>query len=305
MALNTKFPTHPLRRLLYYYISLEIDRESSYAPYSPARFEKEWRRVAMDLHVLFFKKPADKFDDGADENKQRLNVFIQCAGIGERFDLVEFFVRHCGCSDELKRELADAFVTTRVAYRVFDNRYIAAIGTEEQAAAFERAIADAEAKNATAARKQLIAAGVAFRNSDWAGSLRESINAVEAMAVRLAPGADTLGAALKVLEQRGHLHGGLKKAFGSLYGYSSDEEGVRHALVFCDEVQVDEADALFMLARARRSFRICSRAARSRVSGHTGAASSARDVGRRVYRSEDLSVLFDEGACRNTPSDPR
>ena len=201
----------------------------------------------MDLHVLFFKEPADTFNYGADENEQRLNVFIQRADIGELFDLVEFFVRHPGCSDELKRELAGAFVTARAAYRVFDNKYIAAIGTEEQAAAFERAIADAEAKNATAARKQLIAAGVALRNSDWAGSVRESIHAVEAMAVRLAPGTDTLGAALKVLEQRGHLHGGLKAAFGSLYGYSSDEEGVRHALVFGDEAQVDEADALFML----------------------------------------------------------
>jgi hypothetical protein len=67
------------------------------------------------------------------------------------------------------------------------------------------------------------------------------------MAVRLAPGTDTLGAALKVLEHRGRLHGGLKAAFGSLYGYSSNEEGVRHALVFGDEAQVDEADALFVL----------------------------------------------------------
>jgi hypothetical protein len=50
-----------------------------------------------------------------------------------------------------------------------------------------------------------------------------------------------------VLEQRGHLHGGLKAAFGKLYGYSSDEEGVRHALVFGEEAKVDETDALFML----------------------------------------------------------
>ncbi len=189
----------------------------------------------------------NKFDYGAYENEKRLNDFIQRANIGGLFNLVEFFVRHPGCSGELKGELADAFVTARAAYRVFDNKYIAAIGTEEQAAAFERAIADAEAKNATAARKQLIAAGVALRNSDWPGSVRESIHAVEAIAVRLAPGTDTLGAALKVLEQRGHLHGSLKAAFGSLYGYSSDEEGVRHALVFGDEAQVDEADALFML----------------------------------------------------------
>ena len=235
-----------LRRLLDYYICLEIDRES-YSGYDSVTFRDEWKRVAMDLNVLFFRQPSDKFDHGVYNNEQRLKRLIQHAEIGDLFDLVEFLVRHPGCSDVLKRELADAFVTARAAYRLFDNKYIAAIGTEEQAAAFERAIADAEVKNAIAARKQLIAAGVALRNSDWAGSVRESIHAVEAMAVRLAPGTDTLGAALKALEQRGHLHGSLKAAFGSLYGYSSDEEGVRHALVFGNEAQVDEADALFML----------------------------------------------------------
>jgi hypothetical protein len=235
-----------LRRLIFYYLYLEIDRES-YAPYNSAVFKEGWRWVAMDLHVRFFKQPIDKFDYGAYENKKRLGDFIQRAKIGELFDLVEFLVRHRGCSAELKLDLAGAFVTARATYRIFDDECIAAIGTEEQAAAFERAVTLAEAKNATAARKQLIAAGIALRNADWAGSVRESIHAVEAMAVRLAPGTDTLGAALKVLEQRGRLHGSLKAAFGSLYGYSSDEEGIRHALVFDDAAQVDEIDALFML----------------------------------------------------------
>ena len=231
-----------LRRLLYFYISLEIDRES------PGLYFKEsWKRVAMDLHVLFFQLPADTFEIRAEDNKNHLEAFVRKSNIGELFNLVEFFVRHQRCSNELKSELAEAFVTARAAYRVFDNTHVAAIGTEEQAAAFERAIADAETKNAAAARKQLISAGVALRNSDWAGSVRESIHAVEAMAVRLAPGTDNLGAALGALEKRDHLHGSLKAAFRSLYGYSSDEEGVRHALVFGDEAQVDEADALFML----------------------------------------------------------
>jgi hypothetical protein len=147
----------------------------------------------------------------------------------------------------MKHELADAFIQSRAAYRVFDNEYVAAIGTAEQAATFERAIIDAEAKNATAARKQLIAAAVALRNADWPGCVRESIHAVEATAVNLAPETKTLGDALKVLEKRGHIHSGLKAAFGALYGYSSDEKGIRHALVIEDEAHVDEADALFML----------------------------------------------------------
>ena len=147
----------------------------------------------------------------------------------------------------MKRELAVAFVDSRAAYRVFDDQYIAAIGMEEQAAAFERAVSDAEAQNAIGSRKQLIAAGLALRNGDWAGCVRESIHAVESVALRLASTESTLGAALKVIEKNGHLHGALKSAFEKLYGYSSDEKGVRHALVFDDEARVDEADALFML----------------------------------------------------------
>ncbi|GAA0543453.1 hypothetical protein FHS83_000387 [Rhizomicrobium palustre] len=235
-----------LRRLIHYCVALEIDRGTS-SSYESVYFKQNWKRVATDLHVFYFGQLIDSFDYNVRRFHQHLNEIILRASIGKLFDLIEFLVRHSGCSAQLKGELAAAFIEARAAYRIFDNQYIVAIGTEEQAAAFERAIADAEAKNATAARKQLIAAGAALRNSDWAGCVRESIHAVEAMAVRLAPGTTTLGAALRVLEQEGHLHGGLKSAFSSLYGYSSDEEGIRHALVFSDEAQVDEADGLFML----------------------------------------------------------
>ena len=236
-----------LRRLLDYCIKLEIERNQSYMLNVGPVFKGQWKRVAMDMHVCFFGLPFDKFKNRTSDSKNYIGDFIQVSGIGKLFDLVEFFVQRPECSEELKSELSNAFITARAAYRIFDNRYIAAIGTEEQGAAFERAIADAEASNATAARKQLIAAGVALRNANWSGSVRESIHAVEAMAIRLAPGTKKLGDALTVLEQHGHLHGSLKAAFGSLYGYSSDEEGVRHALVFSDDAQVDEADALFML----------------------------------------------------------
>jgi hypothetical protein len=55
----------------------------------------------------------------------------------------------------------------------------------------------------------------------------------------------TLGEALKVLEKRGVLHPALKSAFSSLYGYTSDAEGIRHALM--EESNLTSADARFML----------------------------------------------------------
>lgn len=234
-----------LRRLLGYYIGLEIDREAI-SGYEGSYFHGKWERVAMDFHVLFLKQEAESYENSPYELKRRLQTALRRSGIGPLFDLVEFFVRHSGCSKEFKGEVANAFVMAKSAYRIVDSQIIA-IGVAEQGDAFERALASAEASGAEAARQHLIAAGMALRNSDWAGAVRESIHAVEAMALRLAPDASTLGPALLALEKKGHLHGSLKAALGSLYGYSSDEKGVRHALVFKKEAQVDEADALFML----------------------------------------------------------
>jgi hypothetical protein len=234
-----------LRRLLDYYLALEIDRETRYGTES-GYFTKNWERVAQDLHVKYFEQMAGKFKNSPYDWKQKLNTSILRANIGELFNMVEFVLHHENCSVELKKDIRDAFVTARAAYRVFDNQYIAAIGTEEQAAAFERAVTEAEARNATAARMHLIKAGVALRNSEWADSVRESIHAVEAMAVRLAPNTKDLQGAIRVLEVNGHLHGSLKKAFDLLYAYSSNEEGIRHANILSDKAQVDEADALFM-----------------------------------------------------------
>ncbi|MDX2237236.1 MAG: hypothetical protein NW203_06695 [Hyphomonadaceae bacterium] len=234
-----------LRNLIDYAIRLEIDRET-YASYSSAVFKDDWKRVAMDIHVRFFGRAISEFRHGPYENQRHYSRYVETANFGELFDFVEYLVRHPLVSAELKREIGEAFITSRAAYRVFDNQFVAAIGTDEQAEAFERAISDAEAKNATAARKQLIAASVALRNGDWPGSVRESIHAVEAAAVRLAPDTNVLGDALKTLERSGKLHGGLKSAFSALYGFSS-RQGVRHALVFGDNANVDEADALFML----------------------------------------------------------
>jgi hypothetical protein len=235
-----------LRRLIDYALRLEIDRET-HGNYNGVYFSEKFRRVAKDLHVLFHRQPVGTYRESPQKVTDEIAAIVARGNLARVFDLVEFFLLHHGCSGELKRELTSAFVRSRAAYRIFDNGYIVAIGTEAQAAGFEGAIASAESRNAVGARRHLLAAGVALRNGDWAGSVRESIHAVESVAVRLAPSGDTLSAALKEIDKQGHLHGALRAAFEKLYGYSSDEAGVRHALVFSDEADVDEADALFML----------------------------------------------------------
>lgn len=234
-----------LRRLLDFYISEEIEREESRG-FEYHYFSGEWERVAKDLHVLFLGNSADSFENRSYQLRKQLEAKFAKLSLGPLFDLVEFFLGHKGCSAELKSDLAGAFVRARAAYRVVDG-IIVAIGTDQQAEAFECALRVTQETGALAARQHLILAGSALRNGNWAGSVRESIHAVEAMARKIVPGTDALGPALTQLEARGYLHGGLKKAFGNLYGYASDEQGVRHPLVLRDVASVDEADALFML----------------------------------------------------------
>jgi hypothetical protein len=52
-------------------------------------------------------------------------------------------------------------------------------------------------------------------------------------------------AALAAIEKKTTLHPSLKEAFQKLYGYTSDAQGIRHALM--DEPNLDIEDAKFML----------------------------------------------------------
>jgi hypothetical protein len=78
--------------------------------------------------------------------------------------------------------------------------------------------------------------------------MKESISAVEAIcALIVGDKKATLGQALSVIEKAGTLalHSSLKEGFQRLYGYTSDAEGIRHALK--DKPTVDYDDAKLLL----------------------------------------------------------
>lgn len=234
-----------LRRLIDYYVGLEIDRETM-SGYTHSYFGKAWDRVAQDIWVIFLKETANSYTNSPFSMRQLVESISSKSDIGVLFDFVEFLLQHSNVSQECKGELTQALVQSRSAYRIVDGM-ILAVGTEQQAEVFSNAIEAADNSGEGAARSHLVQAGKELKNGNWAGSVRESIHSVEAISRKLAPEAKTLGPALKALHQNGHLHGSLKEAFSKLYGYSNDQEGVRHALVFEDKANVDETDALFML----------------------------------------------------------
>ena len=84
-------------------------------------------------------------------------------------------------------------------------------------------------------------------NPDYKNSIKESISAVESLCQIVTGNKKaTLGDALKLLEGEKKIHPALKGAFTKLYGYTSDEGGIRHAEGLL-ESDVTFEEAKFML----------------------------------------------------------
>src|SRR5262249_55817209 len=80
---------------------------------------------------------------------------------------------------------------------------------------------------------------------DYRNSIKESISAVESAANIIIGLNATLGDAIKLIDRRHSLHPSFKEGILKLYGYTSDEGGIRHSLT--EVTNIDEADARYML----------------------------------------------------------
>ena len=243
--LQTGVVSDELRRLLWaaVYSDMLLCRSPGY---EGAWYENRWLSVLRDIHLRIFKKMPDTFSAHAHDNEQALKGIFERGGLNYLFDFVEYLLAQDNVGSAAKREIVTAFEESRSAYRVFDG-LICPVSSEQEGEVFASALQACEQSGALGARRHILASAQMLRAGDWAGSVRESIHAVESVAVQLAPTASTLGAALSVLEKGGHLHGAMKIGFCALYGYASDEKGVRHALALQDAANVDEADAIYML----------------------------------------------------------
>ena len=120
--------------------------------------------------------------------------------------------------------------------------------SKEQGDAVRAGIETLHENKMDGAASHLRKASEGMRSGDYGDSIRESIHAVESVARLIDPEAKkTLGPALDSLERAGLLkHTALKDAFKKLYGYTSDEQGIRHSLVDQSSADVDLDEALFM-----------------------------------------------------------
>jgi hypothetical protein len=83
------------------------------------------------------------------------------------------------------------------------------------------------------------------KNPDYPNSIKESISAVESVCIAVT-GEKTLGAAVKKLQAAGvKIHPALEAAWSKMYGWTSDEDGIRHGSI--EAPDADQTLAKYML----------------------------------------------------------
>jgi hypothetical protein len=176
------------------------------------------------------------------------------------YELVEFMANHL---DRFLTAPANAQVRNQTAFRDMVNRILerenagcrfvaddlTEVTSPTEIQAIEKAMKAAESHGFGAVQthiKQALQLLGKRPEPDLRNAIKEAILAVEA-AAKLIQGdkKQTLDPVLDLLGQRLKLHPAFKSALSKLYGYTSDDSGIRHALL--EEATVDDADARFFI----------------------------------------------------------
>ena len=240
-----------------------------------SRFDVFSRRLWRD----YFKRPIDGRPDTPRGVVAEIRAYFFSCEWHEVYSLLEFLARQndsftSSANEILEREMS--------AYR-FVGTQIVEITSEAEIDAIEEAMGSTVSAAATHLGAAL--AHLSDRaNPDFRNSIKESISAVEAVVLAVSDSdKGTLSAALKRLNIGAHP--ALEGAFSKLYGYTSDADGIRHALLE-DNEKLRLEDAKFMLVACS----VCELPSRQICSVRKIAAYLAQDT-KRLARGRAVVAL--------------
>lgn len=205
------------------------------------------KQLCERLWFDYFKKPLDRLDNNWTEVLKQLREYFFVCEWYEVYDFIEFIAKRYP-SKEVNRKFmgtCNNLLEKEISGYRFVNGQITRITTAAEVEAVEKAIESSEQLVAKHLHRSLELLSDRTKPG-YRNSIKESISAVEALVAEMVgSGKGTLGQLLKKVEEHISLHPALKSAFEKLYGYTSDESGIRHALMEQDKVDFD--DAKFML----------------------------------------------------------
>ncbi|HFG0578863.1 TPA: AbiJ-NTD4 domain-containing protein, partial [Flavobacterium psychrophilum] len=225
----------------------ELDDDNRYS-------DSNFRIFAKNTYHNFFKYPLDALPSNKTEVIERFKKYFFDFKWFEVYDFIEFILSF----DEAELNLGFESFTESCnltlesefsAYRIVDNQ-IAPITNEIEIFQIENAIESTKQYTSFVGSNIHLHSALEMlsdkTNPDYRNSIKESISAIESISKSISNNKkDSLGGALDKIKGKLKIHPSLERGFKQLYGYTSDNGGIRHGLM--DNPDCYFEDALFML----------------------------------------------------------
>lgn len=222
-----------------------FSRYDNYSYIHRSNFESYIPSLWHNFYKISLDDQPDRFPQALQIIKERFFSFKWY----EIFDFIEFTIRNSPgiagvqqfpktCNLILQQENS--------AYRIVEGNFTQ-ITDEIEISEIEESISNSDKYYGVKTHLRTALSFLSDRKQpDYRNSIKESISSVESICQIITKDKKaTLGNAIKKIEEKYNLHPALKSAFSSLYGFTSDKDGIRHALLEKSDITFN--DAKYML----------------------------------------------------------
>lgn len=225
------------------------------------QYKDKWFQAARFIARFFRKVPTDELPFDHHDCKEWVKRYFYKLEWFNVYNFIEFLVQnndhitnHPRYHTEKLIDFYNIIFQTELSGYRFISGVLAPISNPAETTAIAGAI---EATSRTGLHGAHVHLETALKQlgkkpePDYRNAIKEAISAVESISMQLS-GNDSQGlaGALNALEEKMQIHGSLKSAFIKLYGYSSNEDGIRHAILDEPNVGFDEAKYMIVACSA-------------------------------------------------------
>ncbi|ESZ09337.1 hypothetical protein NKH47_12440 [Mesorhizobium sp. M1060] len=204
-----------------------------------------WTSVLRRFYIEHLGRISSKFESNKIRQMDVFETIFTDLSPKQIFGVIQALVRLDG-SSSFGAAIAHVLESERSAYRLLEGDTLVPVGSSQEAETIVQALRVSKSSGLAGAHTHLKEAASHLSNGNFADSIREGIHAVEST-VRSLTGKDKLSDALEELAKRRPIHGSFKRGIMQLYGFGSDEPGIRHPLLESGDAAVTEEDAMLVL----------------------------------------------------------
>lgn len=208
------------------------------------------RRIHKNTWINFFKEKLDKFPYAGSVYKSYVNAFIDDAEWYRIYEFLEFILEIIPENEHsmFKIDKFKVYINSRLeinnsGFTLINDSFVP-ITNKNEKTEIETAYENSNMYKLEGIKTHLTSAILSISKKpspDYRNSIKESISMVETIARIIEPSENTLGKALNKLDKKQKINNNLKVGFEKLYAYTNGKNGIRHAIMNEEKINLEDA----------------------------------------------------------------